>query len=107
MDDHNTEAALPPCLQCRTGRVARNWTTRAAGSNFLRRSGDRRLVEVPRKRPMGEVRKALGLRSRCERMPIRAVARLTSRSCSWLQLFVNAHYLEGTPREPEPLTKKG
>ena len=71
--------------------------------DFQGRGCDRRFVEAPRRCP-GQGRKDLGPG---ERMAIRAIARVTGLSRSWLQRFVNALYREQTPHEPGPLPKKG
>jgi transposase-like protein len=107
MNDNDTEVALPPCPRCRTGHVVRNGTTRAARPSFLCRGCGRRFVDAPRKGRVSEERKALVLRLLGERMAIRAIARVTGLSRSWLQRFVNALYREQTPHEPGPLPKKG
>jgi insertion element IS1 protein InsB len=41
-----------------------------------------------------------------ERIAIRAIARVTGLSRSWLQRFVNGLYRERTPHEPGPLPKE-
>ncbi len=106
MNDDDTEVALPLCPRCRTGHVVRNGTTRAGKPSFLCRGCGRRFVEAPRKGPVGEERKALVLRLLGERMAIRAIARVTGLSRSWLQRFVNDLYRERTPLEPGPLPQK-
>jgi transposase-like protein len=107
MDDSTTEIAPPPCPRCRAGHVVRNGTTRAARPTFLCRGCGRRFVEAPRRGPVSDERKALVLRLLGERMAIRAIARVTGLSRSWLQRFVNGLYRERTPHEPGPLPKKG
>ncbi len=107
MNDNAIAASLPPCPQCRAGHVVRNGSSRAGVPSFLCRGCGRRFVESPRKGPVGEQKKSLVLRLLGERMAIRAIARVTGLSRSWLQRFVNELYRERTPREPGPLPKKG
>jgi transposase-like protein len=106
MNDNDTETVLPPCPRCRAGHVVRNGTTRAARPSFLCRGCGRRFVEAPRKGPVSQEKKDLVLRLLGERMAIRAIARVTGLSRSWLQRFVNALYREQTPHDPGPLQKK-
>jgi transposase len=54
---------------------------------------------------VGDDQRALVERLLAERLSLRAIARATGRSRSWLQRFVNALYREGTPWEPGPLKK--
>jgi transposase-like protein len=106
MDDYDIESAPPPCPRCRAAHVVRNGTNRGGRPTFLCRGCGRRFVDSPRKGPISEERKALVLRLLGERMAIRAIARVTGLSRSWLQRFVNALYRERTPHEPGPLPKK-
>jgi transposase-like protein len=106
MNDDDAKASLPPCPRCRAGHVVRNGTTRAARPSFLCRGCGRRFVDGPRKAPIDQERKALVLRLLGERMAIRAIARVTGLSRSWLQRFANPLYRERTPHGPGPLPKK-
>jgi DNA invertase Pin-like site-specific DNA recombinase len=49
--------------------------------------------------------KALVRRLLAERLSLRAIARATGVSRSWLQEFVNAVYRDETPHDPGPLKK--
>ena len=84
----------------------RNGLTHSGTPGFLCRACDRRFVEAPLKVPVSQGRKDLVLRLLGERLAIRAIARVTGLSRSWLQRFVNALYREQTPHEPGPLPKK-
>ena len=98
---------VPPCPRCRGTHVVRNGPTHSGTPGFLCRACDRRFVEAPLKAPVSQEKKDLVLRLLGERMAIRAIARVTGLSRSWLQRFVNALYREKTPHEPGPLPKKG
>ena len=84
----------------------RNGLTHSGTPGFLCCGCGRRFVEAPRKGPVAEAAKALVLRLLGERMALRAIARVTGLSRSWLQRFVNALYREQTPHDPGPLEKK-
>ena len=100
-------STVPPCPRCGAARVVRNGHRHEGVPSFLCRACGRQFVRSPRKGPVGEGTKALVLRLLGERMAIRAIARVTGLSRSWLQRFVNALYRERTPHEPGPLPKKG
>jgi transposase-like protein len=97
---------VPPCPRCRGTHVVRNGLTHSGTPGFLCRACDRRFVVAPLKVPVSQEKKDLVLRLLGERMAIRAIARVTGLSRSWLQRFVNALYREQTPHEPGPLPKK-
>ena len=97
---------LPTCPGCRTGRVVRNGLTHTGTPNFRCRGCGRQFVEAPLKGPVSEEKKGLVLRLLGERMALRAIARVTGLSRSWLQRFANALYREQTPHEPGPLPQK-
>jgi transposase-like protein len=84
----------------------RNGLTHSGTPGFLCRACGRRFVEAPLKVPVSEEEKGLVLRLLGERMAIRAIARVTGLSRSWLQRFVNDLYREETPHEPGPLPRK-
>jgi DNA invertase Pin-like site-specific DNA recombinase len=63
-------------------------------------------VADPQKGPVSEQTKALVRRLLSERLSLRAIARVTGVSRSWLQAFVNALFREETPWHPGPLRKK-
>jgi DNA invertase Pin-like site-specific DNA recombinase len=54
---------------------------------------------------VGDDRKDLIRRPLAERMALRAIARATGVSRSWLQRFVNGLYREDTPHGPGPPPK--
>src|SRR5262245_47329048 len=98
-------AVLPPCPRCAAGPVVRNGRTHSGTPSFLCRGCGRRFVAAPQRGPVSEDRKALVRRLLAERMGLRAIARVTGVSRSWLQRFVNARYEDETPWEPGPLKK--
>ncbi len=55
---------------------------------------------------MPEADKVAVERMRAERLSLRAIARITGRSRSWLQGFVNDLYRERTPHAPGRLKKR-
>ena len=85
--------------------MVRNGKLRSGAQQFLCRGCSRRFVAEPRKAPISEGRKALVRRLLLERLGIRAIARATGLSRSWVQGFANALYREETPWEPGPLKK--
>ena len=94
---------IPPCPRCHATHVVRNGRTQAGSPNFLCRGCGRRFVADPKKGPVSDDRKDLVRRLLAERLSLRAIARATGLSRSWLQAFVNALYQDGTPWEPGPL----
>ena len=62
-------------------------------------------MAAPKKGPVGPDEQALVRRLLGERLGVRAIARATGRSRSWVQGFVNALYREGTPHDPGPPPK--
>ena len=96
----------PPCPRCRSAHVVRNGPNSAGTPTFRCRDCQRRFVAAPRKRPVAEELKQLVRRLLAERLALRAIARATGLSRSWLQAFVNELYEEGTPHEPGPLKKR-
>jgi insertion element IS1 protein InsB len=94
---------IPPCPRCHSTHVVRNGKGRAGTPNFLCRGRDRRFVASPRKGPVSEERKQLIRRLLLERLSLRAIARATGVSRSWLQRFVNDLYRDETPWEPGEL----
>jgi transposase-like protein len=96
----------PPCPRCGAAHVVRNGRRHEGVPSFLCRACGRQFVRSPRRGPVAEGTKALVLRLLGERLAIRAIARVTGLSRSWLQRFVNALYREQTPHDPGPLPKK-
>ncbi len=98
-----TRDPIPPRPRCHATHVVRNGKGRSGTPSFLCRGCNRRSVAKPRKGPVTEERKELIRRLLLERMALRAIARATGVSRSWLQRFVNELYREETPWEPGPL----
>ena len=96
---------IPPCPRCGATHVVRNGLTHSGTPAFRCRACDRRFVEAPRKGPVPRDTKDLIRRLLAERMSLRAIARVTGVSRSWLQGFVNALLREDTPHHPGPLQK--
>ena len=63
-------------------------------------------MAAPRKRPVSDADRGLVERLLAERVGLRAIARATGRSRSWVQRFANALYRERTPHDPGPPEKK-
>jgi insertion element IS1 protein InsB len=70
------------------------------------RGCNRRFVAHPRKGPVSDNRKQLIRRLLPERLSLRAIARATGVSRSWLQRSVNDLYREQTPWEPGELKEE-
>lgn len=98
-------APLPPCPRCSGTHVVRNGHHPSGSPNLLCRACGRQFVPAPKKGPISEATKELIRRLLLERMALRAIARATGVSRSWLQKFVNALDREQTPPEPGPLKK--
>jgi transposase-like protein len=96
---------IPPCPRCAATHVVRNGRTQAGSPNFLCRGCGRRFVAHPKRRPVSDEERELVRRLLRERMGVRAIARATGRSRSWVQAFVNALYREQTEWAPGPLKK--
>ena len=98
-------APIPPCVRCLGTHVVRNGAN-ASGTPVFRCQGcRRRFVSAPKKGPVGASDQALVRRLLAERVGIRAIARITGRSRSWVQGFVNALFRDNTPRDPGPPPK--
>jgi transposase-like protein len=85
--------------------VVRNGRTQAGSPNFLCRGCGRRFVPNPKRGPVPDDRKELVRRLLRERVSLRAIARATGLSRSWVQGFANALYRDETPWDPGPLKK--
>ena len=99
------DAPPPPCPRCSDPHVVRNGLTHPGVPSFRCRGCGRRLVAAPRKGPVPDEDKAAVERMPAERLSLRAVARITGRSRSWLQRFVNDLYRRRTPHTPGRLKK--
>jgi insertion element IS1 protein InsB len=98
--------SVPSCPRCAATHVVRNGPNSAGTPTFRCRPCGRRFVAAPQKGPVTDDRKALVRRLLHERVGLRAIARVTGLSRSWLQVFVNGVYAD-TPWEPGPLKKTG
>ena len=96
---------LPPCPRCAGTHVVRNGSTRAGKPSFRCRGCGRRFVTDPAKGPVSDGDRAAVERMLAERLSLRAIARITGRSRSWLQGFVNDLYRRRTPHAPGRLKK--
>jgi transposase-like protein len=96
------DATLPPCPSCAATRVVRNGANQSGTPTFLCRGCGRRFVERPKAGPVPEATRQLVLRLLGERMGLRAIARVTGVSRSWLQTFVNALYRDDARWRVEP-----
>lgn len=99
------DALPPPCPRCSSPHVVRNGPTRSGEPSFRCRGCGRRFVASPRKGPVPDEDRAAVERMLAERLSLRAIARITGRSRSWLQGFVNELLRERTPRTPGRLKK--
>src|SRR5690349_18773746 len=97
---------VPPCPRCQGADVVRNGPDRAGTPTFRCRGCGRRFVREPRTGPVPDDRKDLIRRLLAERLALRAIARVTGVSRSWLQRFVNALYRDHTPHHPGPPPKR-
>ncbi len=94
---------VPPRPRCGATHVVRNALTHSGTPAFRCRGCDRRFVEAPRKGPVPDGTTNLIRRLLAKRMGVRAIARVTGVSRSWLQGFVSALLREGPPHHPGPL----
>jgi len=85
--------------------VVRNGANASGTPVFRCRGCHRRFVAAPKKGPVGEPDRALVRRLLSERVGIRAIARITGRSRSWVQGFVNTLFRDDTPHNPGPPPK--
>ena len=96
---------IPPCPRCSGTHVVRNGANASGTPVFRCQACGRRFVAAPKKGPVGEPDRELVRRLLAERVGVRAIARVTGRSRSWVPGFVNALYREGTPHDPGPPPK--
>ncbi len=101
-----TSPPPPPCPRCSATHVVRNGANASGTPTFRCRGCGRRFVAAPRKGPVGDDRRGLVRRLLAERMGLRAIARATGLSRSWLQAFANDLYRDETPHDPGPLKKR-
>ena len=100
-----TMSSVPLCPRCGAAGAARNGRNAAGTPTFRCGACGRRFVAAPRKGPVTEERRELIRRLLAERLALRAIARATGVSRTWLQAFVNGLYREETPHQPGPLGK--
>lgn len=107
MQDANPPQAnpTPPCPRCCSTHVVRNGHGRSGSPNFLCRACGRQFVACPQRGPVPEATKDLIRRLLLERLSLRAIARATGVSRSWLQRFVNGLYRDAAIIDPGPLKK--
>lgn len=96
---------LRSCPRCRSTQVVRNGRLRSGSPQLLCGRCGRRFVERPKTRPVTDAERAEVRRMLLERVGLRAIARITGRSRSWVQAQANALYREETPHDPGPLKK--
>ena len=101
-----SDAPPPPCPRCSATHVVRNGSTRGGKPSFRCRGCGRRFVQAPAKGPVSDADQAAVERMLGERLSLRAIARITGRSRSWLQQFVNHLYRRRTPHAPGRLKKR-
>ena len=99
------DAPPPPCPRCSAPHVVRNGPSRSGAPSVRGRGCGRRFVAAPRKGPVPDEDQAAVERMRAERLSLRAVARITGRSRSWLRGFVTDRYRRRTPHAPGRLKK--
>jgi IS1 family transposase len=99
-------APVPPCPRGADTHVVRNGTNDSGSQTYRCRGCGRRFVADPKKGPVTDDEQALVRRLLAERMGVRAIARATGRSRTWVQGFVNAVYRDETPHDPGPPPKK-
>jgi insertion element IS1 protein InsB len=97
---------VPLCPRCGSASATRAGLTHNGVPSFRCPDCRRRYVAAPRKGRVTDDRKHLVLRLLGERMSLRAIARVTGLSRSWLQAFANDLSQSRTPWEPGPLQKK-
>jgi len=91
----------PPCPRCGSTVVLLNGTGRCGTQNHLCRDCGRQFVLDPRRGPVGDEKRQLVERMLLERLGIRAIARVTRLSRSWVQRFANELFRERTPWHPD------
>ena len=92
----------PPCPSCAAAHVVRNGRNQSGTPTFLCRGCGRRFVAEPKAGPVPEATRQLVRRLLGERLGVRAIARATGSSRSWVQNFVNAVYRDDARWKVEP-----
>ena len=96
---------IPPCPRCAATHVVRGGTTHNGVPSFRCRGCGRRFIAAPSRGPVPDHTKDLIRRLLLERLGLRAIARVTGVSRSWLQGFVNELYRDEAQWNPGPLKK--
>jgi transposase-like protein len=98
-------APTPPCPRCADTHVVRNGVNESGSQTYRCRACGRRFVAEPRKQPVSDQTKDLIRRLLAERMGVRAIARATQLSRTWVQGFINRVLRVETPHDPGPPPK--
>ena len=96
---------IPPCPRCSATHVIRSGVTHNGVPSFRCRSCGRRFIAHPSRGPVPDHTKALVRRLLAERLGLRAIARVTGLSRTWLQAFANELYRDEANWNPGPLKK--
>src|SRR4051812_16242775 len=99
-DAPDAPASAPACPRCGATHVVRNGPNASGTQTYRCRGCGRRFVADPKKGPVPGDRRELVERLLGERMAVRAIARVTGLSRSWVQGFVNELYRDRTPHHP-------
>ena len=100
-----TAAPIPPCPRCAATHVIRSGVTHNGAPRFRCRAGGRRFIADPSRGPVPDHTKDLVRRRLAERLGLRAIARVTGLSRSWVQGFANELYRDEANWNPGPLKK--
>ena len=104
--DPNAEPTPSCCPRCSATHVVRGGLTHSGVPSYRCNACGRRFVARPTRGPVSDATKALVLRLMGERLALRAIARVTGLSRSWLQRFANSVYRDQGRWSPGPLEKK-
>lgn len=96
---------IPPCPRCCATHVVRSGLTHNGVPSFRCRECGRRFIAHPSRGPVADHTKDLVRRRVAERLGLRAIARVTGLSRSWLQAFANELYRAEANGNPGPLKK--
>ena len=96
-----TDDQRPPCPRCGSTVVLLNGVGRGGTQNHMCRDCGRQFVLAPRRGPVGDEKRLLVERMLLERLGIRAIARVTRLSRSWVQRFANELFRQRTPWHPD------
>ena len=96
---------IPPCPRCSGTHVVRSGVTHNGVPSFRCRGCGRRFIARPSRGPVPDQTQDLIRRLLAERLGLRAIARVTGLSRSWLQAFANELYRDEANWNPGPLKK--